>query len=64
LAVVKGDADVSSTLLEERFDHIMFTGSPAIGRLVMQAATKHLTPCTLELGGKWFGIFIQILKIL
>jgi aldehyde dehydrogenase (NAD+) len=64
LAVVKGDADVSSTLLEQRFDHIMFTGSPAIGQLVMQAATKHLTPCTLELGGKWFGIFIQILKIL
>jgi aldehyde dehydrogenase (NAD+) len=49
---VEGDAQVSTFLLAQKFDHIFFTGSPAIGKLVMAAAAKHLTSVTLELGGK------------
>jgi len=52
VAVVEGDAQVASALLELPFDHIFFTGSPAIGKIVMAAAAKHLTRVTLELGGK------------
>jgi len=52
IAVVEGDASVSTALLAERFDHIFFTGSTRIGRVVMEAAAKNLTPVTLELGGK------------
>ncbi len=52
VAVFEGDAIVSTYLLEQKFDHIFFTGSPAIGKVVMQAAAKHLTSVTLELGGK------------
>ena len=52
VAVFEGDATVSSYLLELKFDHIFFTGSPAIGKVVMQAAAKNLTSVTLELGGK------------
>jgi aldehyde dehydrogenase (NAD+) len=52
VAVVEGDAEVSQQLLAEKFDHIFFTGGTAIGRIVMQAAANHLTPVTLELGGK------------
>jgi len=52
ISVVEGGADESSALLEQRFDHIFFTGNPRIGRIVMQAAARHLTPVTLELGGK------------
>ena len=50
--VFEGGADISTELLEQRFDHIFFTGSEGIGRIVMTAAAKHLTPVTLELGGK------------
>ena len=50
--VVCGDGAVAARLLEERFDHIHFTGSGRVGRLVMTAAARHLTPVTLELGGK------------
>jgi aldehyde dehydrogenase (NAD+) len=50
--VFEGGADVSTALLEERFDHIFFTGSEQIGRIVMTAAARRLTPVTLELGGK------------
>ncbi|MEB3166182.1 MAG: aldehyde dehydrogenase family protein [Cyanobacteriota bacterium] len=50
--VVQGDAAVGARLLEERFDHIFFTGGSRVGRLVMAAASRHLTPVTLELGGK------------
>ncbi|KAI6211087.1 Aldehyde dehydrogenase [Aphelenchoides besseyi] len=46
------DAHVSQSLLEERYDHIFYTGSPEIGRVIMSAAAQHLTPVTLELGGK------------
>jgi len=52
IAVVEGGADEASALLEQRFDHIFYTGSTAVGRIVMQAAARHLTPVTLELGGK------------
>jgi len=52
IAVVEGDADTSKALLAEKFDHIFFTGGTTIGKIVMEAAAKHLTPVTLELGGK------------
>ena len=50
--VVEGDASTAQTLLQERFDHILFTGGERVGRLVMAAAAEQLTPVTLELGGK------------
>jgi aldehyde dehydrogenase (NAD+) len=50
--VVEGGPDVATALLEQRFDHILFTGSTRVGRIVAEAAAKHLTPVTLELGGK------------
>ena len=52
IAAVEGGVEVSQAVLTEQFDHIFFTGSTAIGKLVMQAAAQHLTPVTLELGGK------------
>ena len=52
VAVVEGDASVSQELLRRKWDHIFFTGSPAVGRIVMKAAAEHLTSVTLELGGK------------
>lgn len=52
IAVVQGNRDVNSALLEERFDIIFFTGSPSLGRKVMSAAAKNLTPVVLELGSK------------
>ncbi|MEA2344908.1 MAG: aldehyde dehydrogenase [Thermoanaerobaculia bacterium] len=51
-AVIEGDAGVAEALLRKKWDHIFFTGSPAVGRVVMKAASEHLTPVTLELGGK------------
>lgn len=50
--VFKGSTEVTNELLKEKFDHIFFTGSPRVGRIVMAAAAQHLTPVTLELGGK------------
>lgn len=52
VAVVEGGRAENRTLLEQPFDYIFFTGSPAVGREVMAAAAKNLTPVTLELGGK------------
>jgi aldehyde dehydrogenase (NAD+) len=52
VAIFEGDAGVSQMLLALPFDHIFFTGSPAIGKVVMAAAARHLTSVTLELGGK------------
>jgi len=52
VAVFEGDVPVSTALLEQRFDHIFFTGSTRVGKVVMKAAAEHLTPVTLELGGK------------
>ena len=50
--VIEGGVPETTALLEERFDHIIYTGSGHVGRIVMTAAAKHLTPVTLELGGK------------
>lgn len=52
VAVAEGDSLVAQQLLAMPFDHIFFTGSPAIGKLVMKAAAGHLASVTLELGGK------------
>ncbi|HTN64611.1 MAG TPA: aldehyde dehydrogenase family protein [Burkholderiaceae bacterium] len=52
VALFEGALATSQTLLELPFDHIFFTGSPAVGKIVMAAAAKHLTSVTLELGGK------------
>lgn len=52
VGAVEGDHTVAEALLRERFDHIFFTGSSSTGRKVMAAASAHLTPVTLELGGK------------
>lgn len=50
--VVQGDADTSQELLQKRWDYIFFTGSVSVGKIVAKAAAEHLTPITLELGGK------------
>ena len=52
VALVEGDAHTAQALLALPFDHIFFTGSPAVGKVVMKAAAEHLTSVTLELGGK------------
>lgn len=52
VALVEGGPDTAQALLAEKFDHIFFTGGERVGKLVMQAAAQHLTPVTLELGGK------------
>ncbi|HYL51007.1 MAG TPA: aldehyde dehydrogenase family protein, partial [Acidimicrobiia bacterium] len=52
VAVVEGAVPETTALLAERFDHVFYTGNGAVGRIVMEAAAKHLTPVTLELGGK------------
>ncbi len=57
--VVEGGIDETTALLELRFDKIFFTGSTNVGRIVYQAAAKHLTPVTLELGGKSPAIFTE-----
>ncbi len=51
-AVVEGGVPETTELLEQRFDHILYTGNERVARIVMTAAAKHLTPVTLELGGK------------
>ncbi|KAI9346909.1 aldehyde dehydrogenase 3 A2 [Obelidium mucronatum] len=50
--VVVGGVGETSALLEQKFDHVFFTGSPSVGKVVLQACAKHLVPATLELGGK------------
>ena len=52
VALVEGEADTARALLDLPFDHVFFTGSPAVGREVMKAAAAHLASVTLELGGK------------
>ncbi len=52
IAIVEGGVAETQALLAERFDHIFFTGSSRVGKVVMRAAAEHLTPVTLELGGK------------
>ncbi|MFF3429715.1 aldehyde dehydrogenase family protein [Streptomyces sp. NPDC002602] len=61
--VVEGGVPETTDLLAQRFDHIVFTGSGTVGRVVMRAAAEHLTPVTLELGGKspvWFDDDAQL----
>ena len=62
-AVVTGGREENAALLEEKWDKIFFTGSKAVGRTVLEKAAKHLTPCTLELGGKSPCIVDQDAKI-
>jgi acyl-CoA reductase-like NAD-dependent aldehyde dehydrogenase len=50
--VVLGGIPETTELLKERFDYIFYTGSTVVGKIVREAANKHLTPVTLELGGK------------
>ncbi len=52
VCVVLGEADVGMAFSKLRFDHLLFTGATSIGKHVMRAAAEHLTPVTLELGGK------------
>ena len=52
VALVEGGVEAAQALLAEPFDHILFTGGGRVGKIVMQAAAEHLTPVTLELGGK------------
>lgn len=52
MTVVEGGREQNNALLEEAFDYIFFTGSVEVGKAVMEAASRHLTPVTLELGGK------------
>ncbi len=52
IAVAQGGVETATAVLAEKFDFIFYTGSTAIGRVVMTAAAKHLTPVALELGGK------------
>jgi len=52
VALFEGDVSVATALLDLPFNHIFFTGSPRVGKIVMAAAAKHLTSVTLELGGK------------
>ncbi|EKN65477.1 hypothetical protein BABA_20101 [Neobacillus bataviensis LMG 21833] len=52
ISVVQGGVETSQALLNEKFDYIFFTGSVPVGKVIMEAAAKNLTPLTLELGGK------------
>lgn len=52
VAVVEGGREENNELLEQRFDHIFFTGSTAVGKIVLEKAARYVTPVTLELGGK------------
>lgn len=52
ISVIEGDVKISQQLLAQKFDHIFFTGSAPVGKIVMAAAAQNLTPVTLELGGK------------
>jgi aldehyde dehydrogenase (NAD+) len=52
IRVIEGEKEVTSALINSPFDYIFFTGSVPVGKIVMQAASKHLVPVTLELGGK------------
>ena len=52
VSVIEGDADTAKYLLDKKWDYIFFTGSTRIGKIIAEKAAKHLTPITLELGGK------------
>ena len=57
--MVEGAVPETTALLKERWDHVIYTGSGPIGKIVYKAAAEHLTPCTLELGGKWY-VYIEL----
>lgn len=63
ITVIEGGREENTSLLEEEFDYIFFTGSTTVGKVVMEAAAKNLTPITLELGGKSPVIVDQSAKI-
>ncbi|KJD31813.1 aldehyde dehydrogenase [Tamlana nanhaiensis] len=63
VALFEGDVEISKNLLKLPFNHIFFTGSPTVGKVVMQAAAKHLASVTLELGGKSPTIIDDTAKI-
>lgn len=52
VASIEGEVETTTELLKQRFDYIFFTGSVPVGKIVMRAASEHLIPTTLELGGK------------
>ncbi|RIO55542.1 aldehyde dehydrogenase family protein, partial [Mammaliicoccus sciuri] len=52
ISICEGDAETTQSLIQLPFDYIFFTGSEQVGKIVYQAASKNLTPVTLELGGK------------
>ena len=57
--VIEGDGNIAAALMTHKFDHVFFTGGESIGKKVMEAAAKNLTPITLELGGKSPAIVID-----
>ncbi|KAG0239255.1 aldehyde dehydrogenase 3 family member [Mortierella sp. GBAus27b] len=59
VSVVSGGAEETTVLLKERFDHIFYTGGTEVGKIIMAAAAKNLTPVTLELGGKCPAIITE-----
>jgi len=63
ITAVNGGPEVAEALLQEKFDKIFFTGSTRVGRIVMAAAARHLTPLTLELGGKCPAIVCADAKV-
>jgi aldehyde dehydrogenase (NAD+) len=63
IAVVKGGREENQDLLNQKFDYIFFTGSTSVGKIVMEKASKNLTPVSLELGGKSPTIVTQDAKI-
>ncbi|MCF6278792.1 MAG: aldehyde dehydrogenase [Flavobacteriaceae bacterium] len=63
LCIVEGGIPETTALLKEKFDKIFFTGSTVVGKIVYQAAAKHLTPVTLELGGKSPAIITKDINI-
>ena len=52
VAVIEGGVEETTNILQHKFDHILYTGNGQVARIIMAAAAKHLTPVTLELGGK------------
>lgn len=63
VVVVEGGAAVTLELIDQNLDHVFFTGSPTVGTAIMAAASKHLTPVTLELGGKCPVIVTQSARL-
>ncbi len=57
--MITGGVEVAQAVLKERYNYIFYTGSTTVGRIVMTEAAKHLTPVTLELGGKRFANIIS-----